>query len=66
MLIILAVPAGMDTEGLVLTLQALQIGADRYKVLLTKVPPAPEPENPNCGRSWLARRSRFFRPIFPS
>lgn len=47
MLVIPAVPAGLDTEGLVLTLEALQeIGADRYKVLLTKVPPAPEPEGP--------------------
>ena len=35
----------LDTDGLVLTLQALQqIGADRYKVLLTKVPPPPEQE----------------------
>jgi chromosome partitioning protein len=47
MLVIPAVPASLDTDGLVLTLGALQeIGAERYKVLLTKVPPAPEPEGP--------------------
>jgi chromosome partitioning protein len=43
LLVIPAVPASLDTDGLVLTLEALQqIGADRFKVLLTKVPPAPE------------------------
>jgi len=47
LLVIPAVPASLDTDGLVLTLQALQeLGADRYRVLLTKVPPAPEPEGP--------------------
>ncbi len=45
LLVIPAVPASLDTDGLVLTLQALQqLGADRYRVLLTKVPPSPEPE----------------------
>jgi chromosome partitioning protein len=45
MLVIPAVPASLDTDGLVLILEALQeMGAGRYKVLLTKVPPPPEPE----------------------
>jgi len=45
LLVIPAVPASLDTDGLVLTLEALQtLGADRYRVLLTKVPPPPEPE----------------------
>ena len=45
LLIVPAVPASLDTDGLVLTIQALhRIGADRYKILLTKVPPPPEPE----------------------
>jgi chromosome partitioning protein len=45
LLVIPAVPASLDTDGLVLTLQALQtLGAERYRVLLTKVPPPPEPE----------------------
>jgi chromosome partitioning protein len=47
LLIIPTVPATLDTEGLVLTIEALaQIGAERFRVLLTKVPPPPEPEGP--------------------
>src|SRR3954452_2419042 len=45
LLIIPTVPATLDTEGLVLTIEALRtIGANRYRVLLTKVPPPPEQE----------------------
>jgi len=45
LLVIPAVPASLDTDGLVLTLQALQqLGSAHYRVLLTKVPPPPEPE----------------------
>jgi chromosome partitioning protein len=45
LLVIPAVPASLDTDGLVLTLHALQaIGTANYRVLLTKVPPPPEPE----------------------
>jgi chromosome partitioning protein len=43
LLIIPTVPATLDTEGLVLTIEALSaIGEKRYRVLLTKVPPPPE------------------------
>ena len=44
LLILPAQPLPMDTDGLVQTIQALQsIGAgDRYRVLLTKVPPPPQ------------------------
>jgi chromosome partitioning protein len=46
LLVIPAVPASLDTDGLVLMLQTLyDIGTDRYRVLLTKVPP-PEPDGP--------------------
>jgi chromosome partitioning protein len=45
LLVIPAVPASLDTDGLVLMLQALSdIGTVNYRVLLTKVPPPPEPE----------------------
>ena len=45
LLVIPAVPASLDTDGLVQILQALQlIGNVRYKILLTKVPPPPEPD----------------------
>src|ERR1700730_13093060 len=51
LLIIPTVPATLDTEGLVLTIEALTaIGAQSYKVLLTKVPPAPEMEGPQLRR----------------
>jgi len=47
LLVIATVPASLDTDGLVLMLRALyDIGTDRYRVLLTKVPPPPEPEGP--------------------
>ena len=47
LLVIPTVPASLDTDGLVLMLRALyDIGSDRYRVLLTKVPPPPEPEGP--------------------
>jgi chromosome partitioning protein len=45
LLVIPAVPASLDTDGLVLTLQALRsIGAQRFRVLITKTPPLPETE----------------------
>jgi chromosome partitioning protein len=45
LLVIPAVPASLDTDGLVLMLQALgEIGTANYRVLLTKVPPPPEQE----------------------
>jgi chromosome partitioning protein len=56
LLIIPTVPATLDTEGLVLTIEALStIGADRYKVLLTKVPPPPEMDGPQL-RSALQKQ----------
>jgi len=45
LLIIPAVPASLDTDGLGQTIRALQeIGTTAYRVLLTKVPPPPEKE----------------------
>jgi chromosome partitioning protein len=45
LLVIPAVPASLDTDGLAIMLQTLQsIGSVNYRVLLTKVPPPPEPE----------------------
>lgn len=66
MLVIPAVPASLDTDGLVLTLQALQeIGAERYKVLLTKVPPAPEPEGPQLRADLTAQKIPLFAADIP-
>ncbi len=45
LLIVPTVPATLDTDGLVLTIEALGlIGSVNFRVLLTKVPPPPEPD----------------------
>jgi chromosome partitioning protein len=45
LLVIPAVPATLDTDALVLTLAAVRrLAPDKYRVLLTKVPPPPEPD----------------------
>ena len=47
MLVIPTIPASMDRDVLILTLAAAQkLAANKYRVLLTKVPPPPEPEGP--------------------
>jgi len=66
LLIIPAVPASLDTDGLVLTIEALQaLGADRYKVLLTKVPPPPEPEGPQLRAGLEAQGVPLFATDIP-
>ena len=43
LLVIPAVPASLDTDALILTLAATQkLAPEKYRVLLTKVPPPPE------------------------
>ena len=66
LLVISAVPATLDNEGLVLTLEKLQeIGADNYKVLLTKVPPPPEPEGPLLRADLIEQRIPIFGTDIP-
>ena len=61
-----AVPASLDTDGLVLMLQALyDIGSDRYRVLLTKVPPAPEPDGPQLRAALIAQGVPLFAVDIP-
>jgi chromosome partitioning protein len=61
LLVVPAVPASLDTDGLVLTLQALaDIGNDRYRVLLVKVPPPPEPEGPQLRADLTAQDIPLF------
>jgi chromosome partitioning protein len=61
LLIIPTVPATLDTEGLVLTIEALSLIPDiRYRVLLTKVPPLPEPD----GKLLRSELERQGIPIF--
>jgi chromosome partitioning protein len=61
LLVIPAVPASLDTDGLVLMLQALQsIASANYRVLLCKVPPTFEPE----GRELRAELTSQGIPLF--
>jgi len=47
LLVIPAVPASFDTDALVDTIEAAKkLAANKYRVLLTKVPPTPEPDGP--------------------
>ena len=60
-LVIPAVPATLDTGGLVLTLQALQqIGAHRFKVLLTKVRPRRSRKGRSSAPSYSLRKFPSF------
>ena len=66
LLVIPAVPASLDTDGLVLTLQALQqIGKVSYRVLITKVPPYPEPEGPQLRAELTAQGIPLFAVDIP-
>jgi chromosome partitioning protein len=66
LLVIPAVPASLDTDGLVLTLQALQaIGTANYRVLLTKVPPPPEPEGSQLRAALTAQDIPLFAVDIP-
>jgi chromosome partitioning protein len=66
LLIVPTVPATLDTEGLVLTIEALTaIGASSYKVLLTKVPPAPETEGPQLRSALTSQGIPLFAAEIP-
>jgi hypothetical protein len=66
LLVVPAVPASLDTDGLVLTLQALaDIGNDRYRVLLVKVPPLPEPEGPQLRGDLTTQEIPLFAVAIP-
>jgi chromosome partitioning protein len=66
LLVIPAVPASLDTDGLVLMLQALyEIGSDRYRVLLTKVPPPPEPDGAQLRAGLIAQGVPLFAVDIP-
>jgi chromosome partitioning protein len=66
LLIVPTVPATLDTEGLVLTIEALTaIGASSYKVLLTKVPPPPETEGSQLRRELAGQGIPLFAADIP-
>lgn len=66
LLVIPAVPASLDTDGLVLTLRSMQtLGNVRYRVLLTKVPPPPEQEGIQLRRELTAQGIPLFETDIP-
>jgi chromosome partitioning protein len=66
LLIIPTVPASMDTDVLILTLAAAQkLVPDKYRVLLTKVPPPPEPEGPALRTELKAGEVPVFKAEIP-
>jgi chromosome partitioning protein len=66
LVVIPAAPASLDTDGLVLMLQALQaIGATNYRVLLTKVPPPSEPEGRELREALTAQGIPLFAVEIP-
>jgi chromosome partitioning protein len=65
-IVIPTVPATLDTEGLVLTLQELNaIGSAKYRVLLTRVPPPPENEGPLLRKELQGQGVPLFRGEVP-
>jgi chromosome partitioning protein len=66
LLVIPAVPASLDTDGLVLMLQALaELGTQNYRVLLTKVPPPPESEGLQLRRALTEQKIPLFTVDIP-
>jgi chromosome partitioning protein len=66
LLIIPTVPASMDHDVLILTLAAAQrLAASRYRVLLTKVPPLPEPEGAALRQELITGRIAVFQTEIP-
>src|SRR5208283_2029581 len=66
LLVIPTVPASLDTDALILTLQAARrLAPDKYRVLLTKVPPPPETDGPQLREVLLAQSIPFFTAEIP-
>jgi chromosome partitioning protein len=66
LLVIPAVPSRLDIEALKLTLAALRtVGTDHYRILLTKVPPAPETDGAELRKLLTAAKAPLFRAEIP-
>jgi chromosome partitioning protein len=61
LLIVPTVPASLDTDVLILTITAVRkLAPEKYRVLLTKVPPAPEPEGPQLRQELIRQQIPIF------
>ena len=66
MLIIPAAPGSLDTRSLVQSIQALRhLGAERFKVLMTRVPPPPESDGAKLRAVLTEHRVPMFRTEIP-
>jgi chromosome partitioning protein len=66
LLVIPAVPASLDTDALILTLEAIPAeAAHKYRVLLTKVPPPPEPDGPQLRAALQSKNYPIFKAEIP-
>lgn len=66
LLVLPTVPASLDTDVLILTLTAVRnLAPDKYRVLLTKVPPPPEQEGPMLRKELEARDIPVFAAEIP-
>ena len=66
LLVIPAVPSKLDIEALKLTIAALRkVGTDRYRVLLTKVPPKPETDGPELRKLLIGAKTPLFKAEIP-
>ena len=61
-----AVPSRLDIEALKLTIAALRsVGTDRYRILLTKVPPPPENDGIELRKLLTSAKTPIFRAEMP-
>ena len=66
LLVIPTVPASLDTDALIETIEAAKkLAASKYRVLLTKVPPPPEPEGPQLRATLQQEGIPIFRAEIP-
>src|SRR5271167_487594 len=66
LLVIPAVPSKLDIEALKLTIAALRkVGSDRYRILLTKVPPPPQNDGEILREMLAAAKTPIFKAEIP-
>lgn len=66
LLVIPTAPSSLDTDALILTLEAAtRLAAEKFRVLLTKVPPPPEQDGPQLRRTLMRERIPVFEAEIP-
>jgi chromosome partitioning protein len=66
LLVIPSVPSRLDIEALKLTIAALRtVGTDRYRILLTKVPPSPKNDGAELRKLLVSAKTPIFRAEIP-